>query len=297
MADFEYSIFALSHSLTKKEAKKVSSFLKDMGTHHTIHQLELFEALRLSRSNEEENLKSRLQSPELLKYLSYHKDKLKEHILTVLWTSEKGLIRQSQEISEAIDKCVILRHRGFGQKAIQELDKLINKIDFNLFPELKLRAYSELLNLLRNTQDRLQSNILKDNTERTLSLIKSLQTSTQLRLLSERAFTLYTKYRRSGDAEIHVELKNMLEDPLLSNPPTDAGFMAIHYYYAVLVFVNHVKGDRPKVIQTLEANYFELRKHPSIIEAHPHVYAGLVLNLLNLYLGEGQFEKFEELHH
>ncbi|MBP9151510.1 MAG: hypothetical protein KBF73_04430 [Flavobacteriales bacterium] len=296
MADFDYSIFALAQTLTKNESKKVSSFLKDMGTQHAILQLELFETLRLSRSDDEENMKTRLRSTELLNYLSYHKDKLKDHILSVLWSNDQGLIRQSQEISDTIDRCVILRHRGFGQKAIQELDKVANKIDSDLFPELKLRAYSELSVMLRNSQNRLESDVLKNHTERILGLIQGMETSTRLLLMSERAYALYSWYRRSGNSELNDELTQILEDPLLSHPPVDAGFMAIHRYYLALVFVNNIKGEQKKVIDSLEACRSEWLAHTAMLEAQPQVYAGVVVNLLNLYLGEGEFEKFEDLH-
>ena len=296
MPILDYSIFGLCHSLTKKEAIKVSAFLKDMGTHHSILQLELFERLRFSRSNDEEKLKPRLQSDELLKYLSYHKDRLKEHILTVLWSQEKGMIRQAQEISQSIDKCIILRQRGFGNKAIQELDKIANKIDFNLFPELKIKAQNELQVLLRNAQGRLESDELITQTEKTQNLLKGLETSTHLKLLSDRAYSIYARHRKSSNPALQTELKEILDDPLLSSVPINAGFMAVHRYYSVLFFVNNVKGDSTKALELLEANRSEWLKQPSMMEAHPHVYAGVVINLLNIYLGEAQFGKFELLH-
>lgn len=295
MANFEYSIYALAHSLTRKEAKKVSVFLKDLGTDHATLQLELFETLRLSRSNDEQNLKSRLQSKDLIKYLSYHKGKLLDAILEVLSSSVSYEVKNRKKIIHELDKARVLHDRGFGLKAISKADKLLQDTNADLYPELHLLILTDLLYYSRNAAYTETQNV-EECYQKVISHATSVATRFKLDAKTHEIFQFHANIRSTNNEELIQKVDELINDPIYATEPKSAGLLARTRYHLGYVFANKVKRKPQDVIDRLNLLLSIWDEHPDMIGHRTNIYGGIILNQLNMLSAEDKWQEFEELH-
>ncbi|MFT5279649.1 MAG: hypothetical protein ACI9P8_001288 [Bacteroidia bacterium] len=289
-------IIRLVNSLNRTEASSVVSVLEADGSGQARMELELFRAIRRSRSNDPEQFVGLLESEKLSTYLSKFKQDLKQRILNQLAekvTDTDHLLYTAT--SKILNHIRALWNKGLTQDALADVIKLEQKCA-NGPLALRLVVAEEHHRMLRSRGGTNRAALVEKHGAELMEHLNAYQNQKGYERLEEEAFAIYTENRASDHEEVKRKIGLIADHPLIKNMGMVSTFEAKRSFLMVKIVQARLLNNRQDKIKYLEGMVELWDDNPGQITRRPFVHQVMMINLLNGYYHAGYRKDFEQLY-
>ena len=292
----QLAIIRLVNSLNRQEAKSVVSVLESDNSVQRQMELELFRAIRRSRSDNPEQFVELLRSEQLKLYLSKFKQDLKQRILDQLAkkvTDADHLLYSTT--SKALNHIRALWDKGLAQDAIADVIKLEKKCSDGPLA-LRLMVGEEHHRMLKARGATKKTTLVRQNGAAIDEWLTAYQIEKRYERLREDAFALYAEHRASTHAVVKRKIGLITNHPLIKDMGMATTFDAKRGYLMVKIVEARLLNNRQDKIKYLRDMVELWDNNKNQIKRKPYVYQVMLINLLNGYYHVGYREHFDQLY-
>ncbi|MBI1289031.1 MAG: hypothetical protein GC178_15795 [Flavobacteriales bacterium] len=283
----------LMTTLTKKEALAIRNHLLQQKTKEAELSMELFDAMRSSRTNDVGRLQSRLLSEQLKKHLSYYKGRLRENILLVLGEKQRDEeLRKAELVLEEMRKSWALHAKGFNKEAVLRIEKSVDRLGLSGHPYLELMLLEHNHRVLRAIGAAECFCQLDRNHAQKKAVLEILRNMERYNALEEQVFDLYARFRQTRNSELLDRIDSMFNDPLLEDEKKARSFQARVSFNTAHMLQSRLKGDQYALVGYQERIVEIWESDPEQMARRPYAYQRALINLLNGYYSEKQRSSF-----
>lgn len=272
-------IYDLVNSLDQREAKRI---VDQLACSASFLQLELFNALRMMRSIDDEKLKKSLRSEKMIRYLSKYKTKLKHTILSDLSANSADADHRSTTgLIAELGRLDALRFKGLEEDALKHLEKLYDSFDDQTPYWSRILVLNQMDRVIRSTSNDQRTARVSSNDEELARVYRVMENQHSLKRLKEAVFAKYLEVRSSSD-ELK-EFGEIMNDPLLAALDRAISFDAKRSFIMAHACWAQIINNREELIKWNEQMVHLWEVNPANITRRPFTYQRMLVNLLNVY--------------